>query len=197
MEVPVLRSLLGSLATAGVVLSLLGWSACAAAEAADGQGVTVELRAAAGSGCPAGTAAVTTADGGDGFTVSYPAFEAHGGDFKNCQVVVKVTVPPGLTYAVDEVDSQGSARLGIGVTAMVQMTSYFTGTPETVADTEKIDGPYSDGWQTTHVAATPLWAPCTTDHFLNINDVVSLNGPSTNTVKVSTTSLVRLRWRSC
>src|SRR5512142_3478570 len=94
--------------------------------------VTVALQAANGSGCPVGSTSVVNAPSGEAFTLLYSMFLANGGQFKNCQVVVKVGVPAGWTYAIYEVDNRGYALLDETAIGSFQMTSYFTGYPGTV-----------------------------------------------------------------
>jgi hypothetical protein len=191
-----------SLAAAGVVVSMvvsgltLG-TACGTAQAADALDVRVDLQAADGAGCPSAATVTASPQGRDGFVVRYNAFRVSGGDFKNCQVVVRVNVPAGLTYALDRVNNEGSALLDPGATGMLQVTSYFAGLPETAKQTTMIDSPRYGAWQTTSAVDPPQWAPCDTTRFLNINNVASVRGPSSNFLEVTATTVVHLRLRSC
>lgn len=164
----------------------------------------LQLRTAGGSGCPAGTTTVASTASGDAFTLLFDAFIAKGGEFKNCQVLIKVAVPSGWSYTVYQVDNRGFALLDPGATGTLQMTTYFTGLPGTTKETKTISGPYSDAWQTTTIAGSEQWSPCNTDRYLNVNDVITVSGPSTSSmamfskdVDVSISSIFRLRWRTC
>lgn len=190
---------------AGVLLLIpLAPSAANAAHAAKTNApyVTVSLQAAAGSGCPAGSTTVVPTESGTAFTLLYDQFQAYGGDFKNCQVVVKATVPSGWTYAVYEVDNRGFAQLEQGAMARIQMTSYFTGEPWTMSVGKTMNGPYWDIWQTTNTFELQQWAQCATDHFLNINNVVGVMGPKSSSAAffstdMSVSTIFRLMFRPC
>lgn len=184
------------------VASLLVPSAANAAPGRQSPVITLQLQSALGTGCPAGTTAVAPVEGGDAFTVTYSEFKVRGGDYKNCQLVVKVKVPAGKTYAIYSVDNRGYAYLEQGAQGKLQMSSYFTGNSWTIAANSTLTGPYDDLWQTSTNAGNTYWAPCNTDRFLNINNTIRVTGPMTSSMAMSSTdasvsTVFFLKWKSC
>lgn len=165
--------------------------------------VTVSLQAVNGTGCPPGSTSVIANDPGTAFTVLFSQFKVQGGDFKNCQAVVKVSVPTGWSYTIYEVDNRGFAQLEAGATGMLQSTAYFTGFAWTMKDTHTWNGPYIDSWQTTSLSGALQWSPCgRSDYSLSINDIISVTGPTTSAMAlfskdVSASTIFYLRWRAC
>lgn len=188
-------------AAVGLAMSLLVPSAATAAPTADPI-ITLQLQTALGTGCPAGTTAVAPVEGGTAFTVTYSDFRVYGGDYKNCQLVIKVVVPAGITYAIYAVDNRGYALLDAASRGRLQMTSYFTGVQWTLGTNRTIYGPYDDFWQTSNTADDLYWAPCDTDRFLNINNTIRVYGPTTSSMAMASTdasvsTIFYLWWRDC
>lgn len=187
----------------GVALSLLVPSAAnAGVKAQPTPVITLQLQTVLGTGCPAGSTAVAPVESNTAFTVTYSQFRVYGGDYKNCQLVVKVAVPAGLTYAIYSVDNRGYAVLDQGASGRIQMTSYFTGSPWTLGANRTISGPFDDFWQTSNFAGDLYWAPCNTDRFLNVNNTIRVTGPLTSSMAMASTdtsvsTIFYLRWRTC
>ncbi len=184
-------------AAAGITMSLLALSACTLAEAVDGRGASVELRSAGGSGCAPGSVAVEATPPGDTLTLRHGAFRTTGGDvYKNCLIIIDVTVPTGWTYAIERVDARSDTFLDAGATGELQLHSWFTGSPWTLTETDALSGPHDSVWETTATARTLRWAPCNESSNLNINETVRVDGPPSSVV-APRTSNVHLRWRRC
>jgi hypothetical protein len=190
------------MAAVGIAMSLLVPATASADEVMASHDIKLQLQTANGTGCPAGSTAVAPVEGGDAFTVTYSAFKVTGGDYKNCQLVVKVKVPAGYTYAIYSVDNRGYALLDKGASGKLQMTSYFTGNAWTLNATRTIQGSFDDFWQTSNSADVLHWAPCNSDRFLNINNTVRVDGPKTSSMTMSSTdasvsTVFHLRWKAC
>jgi hypothetical protein len=140
--------------------------------------ITIEIVTVNGSGCRLGTAAVAAAPDNTAFTVTYSDYLAQAGagtaptDFrKNCQLVLKVNVPGGFTYAIGQADYRGFAHLERGASGMQRASYYIQGTSPTAAESHSFAGPVSDSWQTTDVTdvASLVYAPCGEVRLFNIN----------------------------
>ncbi|AGL17584.1 DUF4360 domain-containing protein [Actinoplanes sp. N902-109] len=140
--------------------------------------MTVSVQTVNGSGCPAGTAAVTMQPDNTGFRITYSDFIARAGgsaspvDFrKNCQVNLLVHIPQGFTFAVARADYQGRARLADGATALERSNYYYQSSPDNNYADHYVYGAYSGTWHT--VDATPVtelvYGPCGETRSLNVN----------------------------
>ncbi|WP_433260551.1 DUF4360 domain-containing protein [Actinosynnema sp. CS-041913] len=136
----------------------------------------VEAVTANGSGCPAGTAEVST--GTNTFSVSYRAFFAQAGggagevDFrKNCQLNVRVSLPPGYTYGLARTSYNGFAHLEAGATALHRVNFYFQGSTSSTTLNYPFSGPTNDEWRTSYRPDRDeiVYSPCGDDRNLNIN----------------------------
>lgn len=196
-------------AVVGALMSLLGPSAANgptstdAADRADGAALSVELVTALGTGCPAGTTAVIPMKDPYSFGVLYRSFMVNGDDYQNCQLVVDVSAPSGVTYAVYAV-SKGYAHLDSGAYATLQTTSYFTGLPYTSVAAYTIKGPYDDAWEARSDTEGAYWAPCGTDRFFNINNTIRVEGPKSSVMSLASSAIgegvmtvIHVQWRSC
>ncbi|MDG4790782.1 DUF4360 domain-containing protein [Micromonospora sp. WMMD1102] len=156
--------------------------------------ITMEVVTVNGSGCRPGTAAVATAPDNTAFTVTYSDYLAQAGagtaptDFrKNCQLVLKVNVPGGFTYAIRQADYRGFAHLEKGASGMQRASYYIQGTSPTAVESHTIPGPMSDSWQTTDVTdmAELVYAPCGEVRLLNINTELRVNRGTSNPATTS------------
>jgi Domain of unknown function (DUF4360) len=177
-------------------------------------GVSIDIIAANGSGCPAGTTSISVTPGNDAFTVAYRAFHAQVGvgatavDFrKNCQLNLQIRIPAGWTYAVAEIDHRGRAHLEAGATGLQRSHYYFAGQASTATATHHFTGPYDDAWATTNVIeeAALVYGPCGAERNLNINSELRVNAGTSNptttnssiTMDSTTSDIYRFRWRQC
>lgn len=196
-------------AVVGALMSLLGPSAAngptstGAVDRADGAALSVEVVTVLGTGCPAGTTTVVPMKDPYSFGVLYRSFTVNGDDYKNCQLVVDVSAPSGVTYTVYAV-SKGYAHIDSGAYARLQTSSYLTGSPYTSLATYTIKGPFDDTWQARSDAEDTLWAPCGTDAFFNINNTIRVDGPKSSVMSLASSALgegimtvIHVQWRSC
>ncbi|TDD91829.1 DUF4360 domain-containing protein [Actinomadura rubrisoli] len=140
--------------------------------------ITIRVLTVNGSGCPAGTAAVSAARDNTSFTVTYSKYLAQAGGNsnptdlrKNCQLSLAVHIPQGFTYAIASADYRGYANLANGATAQQRANYYHQGMPQSTSVAHNIRGKYSDNWQFTDrtPVAELVWKPCGEDRNFNIN----------------------------
>lgn len=138
--------------------------------------ITVDVLAANGSGCSAGTATVRSNADRTGFTVSYSDFLAEAGPNssptdirKNCQLSLLVTVPQGFTWAVAKARYTGYLKLTAGATALHRTNYYLQGQAANSYSDHAFSGPTYARWSTTDVDSGPVYAPCSTQQVININ----------------------------
>ncbi|GAA3862264.1 DUF4360 domain-containing protein [Saccharothrix violaceirubra] len=142
----------------------------------DAPPLRVEVASINGSGCPAGTAEVTTTD--RTFSVSYQAFYAQAGgganpvEFRrNCQLSLRVSLPDDYTYGLARTSYDGFAHIQDGATALNRVSFYFQGGPTTTAINRSFPGPFTDEWRTAYRPdpADVVYSPCGGTRNLNIN----------------------------
>jgi hypothetical protein len=181
--------MLSMIAAAGMALSILVTPTTAQDDPPTDR-IVIDVVTVNGSGCPAGTAAVATASDNTAFTVTYSDYVAQVGGGadptdlrKNCQLVLRVHIPQGFTYAIAQADYRGFAHLANGATATQQASYYIQGMSETTRSSHPIDGPYSDNWQFTDRTETAelVYAPCGEERNLNVNTELRVNAGSSGT----------------
>ncbi|WP_067461190.1 DUF4360 domain-containing protein [Actinomadura macra] len=156
--------------------------------------ITVQVSTVNGSGCRAGTAAVSAASDNTSFTVTYSDYLAQAGgdskptDFrKNCQLSLAVHIPQGFTYAIASADYRGFASLADGASGMERASYYHQGSSQTSSASHIVRGEYSDNWQFTD--RTPVselvWKPCGEDRNFNINTELRVDKGSSSSGETS------------
>jgi hypothetical protein len=174
--------------------------------------ITLEVLAAAGSGCAPGTAAVVGNADNTGFRIRYSDFVAEGGGGadvtdrrKNCQAAVLVTAPAGWTFAIAEADYRGRARLYSGATGLQKTNYYWQGSSENSSTEQTFTGPFSGFWATKDAAPVLAYTPCGGQKVLNINTELRVDpGTSSSRSTLSMRSsdgdvdtLFNLAWEQC
>jgi hypothetical protein len=153
--------------------------------------VRIDVVTVNGSGCPAGTAAVASADDRTAFTITYSDYLAQAGqgssptDFrKNCQLNIRVSYPQGFTYGIAQADYRGFAHLEADATGTEKGTYYFQGMSQSASRTHSFSGPKNDNWQATDRAHVweIVYAPCGQVRHLNINTELRVNAGSSSKV---------------
>jgi len=201
---------------ASLIVPTVADSSAAAAELAvvPSEKVTLQVETVNGSGCPAGTATVTSAADNTSFNVTYSDFVAEAGlgaslvDFrKNCQINVQVNVPKGFTFAIAQADYYGYAHLESGAIATQLASYYFTGEVPTAQTSHQFTGPFDGGWHATDKVAALIWAPCGAQANLNINAELRVaplaataavtNYISMQRTKASARTVFNLSWKQC
>ncbi|MCQ4041328.1 DUF4360 domain-containing protein [Streptantibioticus rubrisoli] len=179
--------------------------------------IVIDLVNVNGSGCPAGTAAVSVAPDNTAFTVTYSSYMAQVGvgarptDFrKNCQLDLDVHVPQGFTYAVAEADYRGFGHLENGASGLERANYYFQGMQPTAYSQHPFGGPMDDDWQTTDTTdvGSLVFAPCGEERNFNINTELRVSAgssdPTTTTSFLSMDStdgsintIYHFAWKQC
>lgn len=202
-----------------LALSLPGQASASSYQVADAppaDRITVEVVTVNGSGCPAGTARVTTAADNTSFRVIYNEYVAQTGsaadptDFrKNCQLNLAIHIPQGFTYAIARADYRGFAFLRAGATGLMRAAYYFQGSSDTLYLDHPLSGPFTDTWHATDSTAIAelVFRPCGRDVNLNINTELRVRAPasspkSTNVMAMNTTrgdidTLYHFHWKKC
>jgi hypothetical protein len=155
----------------------------AAANAAPSQPpyFTVSLVTANGTGCPAGSAAVSQVNS-TVFTVTYSKYTAFAGGGVspilrrlNCELDVQVGVPSGWTYGILEVDYRGYAYLDNDASGKLAADYYFAGQPITQHQQHTIYGPKDYNYTLSDYAGVMAWAPCHFNATLNVDTSVRVS----------------------
>ena len=136
---------------------------------------TVHLLSANGSGCPAGSAAVSQASD-KAFTVTYSQYIAAAGDGapplsfrKNCQLNLGVGVPAGWTFGITAVDYRGYAHLGNSAHGTLSASYYYACLPGTYRQQHPMFGPTDGDYEFMDRAPIVAFAPCHFHTTLNVN----------------------------
>lgn len=176
------------------------------------ENITLDVIAAAGSGCAPGTVRVTPNPDRTGFRLRYYDFlaEAGGGTDptdrrKNCQIGVLVTVPAGWTFAIAEAEYRGRARLQAGATGLHRTNYYWQGSSANNSSAETFAGPLNGFWDTSDFAPVLVYTPCGEQRVLNINtelrvDAGSTTGRSSMSMRSSegdVDTLFNFNWARC
>jgi hypothetical protein len=199
------------------VLALSGFalvSPAAATEVPPPSGVTIDVAAATGSGCPPGTAIITIAPDHSSFSVHYTQYVARIGlgagptEFrKNCQLNLAIHIPENYTYAIGRSEFNGTASLAAGATGVQRSSYYFSGTGPTPQFQHTFAGPLDDKWQTVDEIdlAAMVFHPCGIQRNLNINtDLRVRAGTSDPTTTASSmamnssaSTIYYFHWKHC
>jgi hypothetical protein len=179
--------------------------------------IRVSVVSANGSGCHWDDTQVAASADDTAFTVVYGEFLARaGGDSnptdirKNCQMVVQVHVPRGLSFAVAKVDYRGYLNLARGATATMRSGYYFSGDSDTVrTEPHTFAGPIDGLWQATDTPAVSAlaFAPCGEERLVNINAEILVRRGSSDRSRTSfmamdsadgtANTVFHLAWRPC
>jgi hypothetical protein len=196
-----------AVATAAVLTVSAAVPAQAAASAPP---LSVRVATANGSGCPSTTATTHVRPDGVSFTIEFSGYSARTGAGapttgfrRNCLFSIQIDRPDGLTYAVEQADYQGSARLQTGVRGVQAAHYYFQGDSTTTTESHNFVGPFADDWATTDTfdEASLRFASCDSDRNLNLNTELRVGrlpgSTATNLMELDSTITLRLTWREC
>lgn len=176
----------------------------------------VQIVSLAGTGCPAGTAAVNVTPENSWFTVTYDVFEAEIGPKKTksdarkaCQLGIDVDVPPGYTFTIANIEHRGAANLADGATAYVRGIYYWSGERETKVVSNDLAGPYDKNWQFSDeveleaVSEKPCGEPKTFNSKLDVGVRPGKSDPKSESVvtldstDVKFSTEFQLIWKKC
>jgi len=201
------------ISTALVVLFAASW---AYADSPPTDRIIIDVITVNGTGCPAGTAAVSVLPDNTGFTLSYAAYTAQVGvgarsfDFrKNCDLNLLVHAPSGFSYVIASAEYRGFASLAAGAPGLVRGTLFFQGqSPRPFAEL-RLSGPFENDWAfIDSFDTTGTLSSCGAQRNLNIRTEVQVNAgtsdPTTTTSLVTMdstdgaiTQTYRFRWQRC
>jgi hypothetical protein len=138
----------------------------------------------AGSGCKAGSVAISMNDPKTVVTLAFDSYMASIGPTavftdkrKNCNLNIKLHYPPGYQYTLYQLDYTGHADLDKDVKATQRSTYWFAGEqPRATLQTSWV-GKFSDNFslRDTLVNKSWVWSPCGASTTLNINTEVFLD----------------------
>ena len=172
-------------------------------------GVSIDSVAYSGDGCPPGSVSVTLSPDGEAFTVAYSQlFAAVGsgiapGDAGHrCQLHVKLTVPPGWSYALASVDYRGYVALDTGVTASRQSRYHISGESPVRTLASTWTGAIDDSYAVRDLGAgapePAYWSRCGKGKNLTIESRLEVQGgEGLVTVDALDGEIFHVLWRQC
>lgn len=168
--------MLQAMVAAGLALSLLTTPTSTDSGAPTSERIRASFAAVNGSGCPAGTVAVVPYPDNTGIILSYSSFYVQrGGDstviqgYQNCNLDIRLSVPPGFTFAVRRALYHGYAYVLPEATARLVAKYNFQGQPPTISShLINTRTPFDDNWTVIDEFnyANLSWAPCGRDVIL-------------------------------
>jgi hypothetical protein len=186
-------------------------SSLAKASPAHPTGVAIESITYSGDGCPAGSVAIGLSPDAEAFTVAFSQLFAAVGDGiaatdaeHRCQVHVKLTVPPGWSYALASVDYRGFVMLEPGMTATRQSKYHISGEAPVKTIGSTWTGPFDDSYAARDLGAgapaPAYWSRCGKGKNLIIQtraEVKGASGEGLMTVDTLDGEVFHLVWRQC
>jgi Domain of unknown function (DUF4360) len=190
-------------------------------EGPDWSKVTIKGITYAGSGCKAGSVAITPTSDWQTVTLAFDSYVASIGPNekltdrrKNCNININLYYPPGYSYTLYKTDYFGRAELEAKVTARQSSTYWFAGFVSQKATLKtNFDGPYSDTYSLSDTLGNDVrvWSPCGASTTLNIDTELLLNNDKDTTksgfittdvidhsVKTKKTKhLYGIKWKKC
>ncbi|RPB02920.1 hypothetical protein L873DRAFT_1801504, partial [Choiromyces venosus 120613-1] len=144
----------------------------------------------AGSGCNAGSVAISKTQGSRTLTLAFDNYFVSIGPGvpfvyrrRNCNLNIRLHYPGGYQYTLYQVDYIGYANLELGVTANRQSTYWFAGFLNQRATFQTTwKGPYVNNYASRDIIGHDawVWSPCGASTALNINTQLTLaNNPTT------------------
>jgi hypothetical protein len=180
-----------------------------------GDEVTIDVVAAAGSGCPSGTVSSVIAPDGKSFILGFDEYLAEAGPNiplsqgrKFCNLAIVLNVPNGVSYTIADVNYRGYAYLEAGVEAMQKSTYFFAGNIEQASMRSGFKGPYDDDYVVGDSVGfnSVLWSECSGQQPVSIKTEVRVNNMfnrsasgiiTTDTIDGRLTHQYGLRFREC
>lgn len=179
--------------------------------------VVIDVVTLRGTGCLAGTVAISVAPDNTEFSISYSTYLAQVGvgarpsdARKTCSVSLAIHVPQGFAYSIASAGYRGFASLAPGASALFRANYFFQGESPPPFGERRLAGPYFDDWEypgdTTDISTPPS---CSSGlRTLNINTELQVNAgtsdPTTTTSFVTIdsadgaiTNWYRFLWKRC
>jgi len=130
-----------------------------------------------GTGCPAGTVAVSLAPDGSSLSLLFDGYIVEAGgttgrsfDRKACNVSIPVNVPNGLSVSILSIDYRGFNQLSAGARSTFQVEYFFAGGRGPIFN-QSFNGPVGEDYliQNQLVAQSLVWSACGADVLLRTN----------------------------
>jgi hypothetical protein len=182
-------------------------------EQANAAGIRLGTPGYGGTGCPAGSAAVTLSPGEDAISILFDRYTVEAGyttgrsiDRKSCNIAVPVYVPQGYSVAIFSIDYRGYIGLPANASASLEAEYFWAGVrgPRFVRTGS---GPYNGDYTVSdNVTATSLvWSPCGQSINLRVNTSLSAQTNSrmeqtmatVDSADISSGLIYHIQWRQC
>ena len=176
----------------------------------------------AGTGCPAGSVAVSALQGWTGIELGfddgdicprlprpYPPFPPRF-ETRNCNINFRLHYPPGYSFTLFKTEYIGHVDLDSKVVATQESTYWFAGFPAPSSATSKTvwTGPISQNYDisNTILEAAYVWSPCGASTTLNVNTRVSVSNSANpqgqgsiclDKIKEKVQTIVGIQWKKC
>ncbi|TEB23486.1 hypothetical protein FA13DRAFT_1639829 [Coprinellus micaceus] len=199
-----------------------------AALAAPAPGLAIEVPAAGppgfnitsigviGTGCPPGSTYYVLNAEKTAVTVTFSEFFAEAGpgvsiskNRKQCQLTLGVSVPPGFTFGIANVDYRGYYQLDNKVTASQSSLYYFQGDLIQATSRSDLAGPVDGDYYTYRDSfdlVSTVQSPCGKATVLNINSDVRVSNSqntkgqgyiATDSINTGLTTTFNFQWQVC
>ncbi|MFN7454159.1 MAG: DUF4360 domain-containing protein [Pseudobdellovibrionaceae bacterium] len=166
-----------------------------------------------GSGCPAGSAAVTVSPDEQAISVLFDQYTVEAGrttgrrlDRKNCNLTIPVQVPQGYSVSVFQVDYRGYLAVPRGGMARFD-AEYFWAGSRGPRLSRQFNGPTNDLFTLTDelLARTLVWTRCGESVNLRVNTSILVQANSNmdqtlgqvDSADVSSGVIYHLQWKRC
>ncbi|GAA4239561.1 DUF4360 domain-containing protein [Actinomadura meridiana] len=178
-------------------------------------GVTVDIVALYGSGCPVGSTWASILSDSKMLRVEYDRFAARSGGSsippdhrKTCKVVLKLNVPKEFTYAISSSYDSGYAAIEDGAKATVKLGYSFQNVPPPDV-THTVSGHFKDDWEFRNnpPADSIIWKPCGEDQNLQITSELTVDQGTSDPSKLNFIGMepmadshhhfYNLAWKTC
>ncbi|TEB35226.1 hypothetical protein FA13DRAFT_1772365 [Coprinellus micaceus] len=169
-----------------------------------------------GSGCPSGSAFYLLNADRTAVTVTFSQYYAEVGpnipissNRRNCRLTFGVTVPPGFTFGVANVDYRGYYQLDSKVTASQNSLYYFQGQLVQATARSDLVGPISAGdylYRDTFDLVSIVLAPCGGSTVLNVQSELRTNNQkntkgsgyiANDSIDATLTQTFNFKWQTC
>ena len=178
--------------------------------------VYIEAVSYAGSGCKAGSVAISPSQDWTVVTLAFDSYIASIGPGisfverrKNCNINFKLHYPQGLTFALYKTDYYGRVELQPNVRGTQEASYWFAGqTPPPVSVKYPWNGPKAENYHHTDtiLGSALVWSPCGASTTLNVDTQVYLDNSlnpggsgyiTTDVIDHKVRTLLSIQWKKC
>ncbi len=185
-----------------------GWFFCIMANAS---GISLGTPSYGGTGCPAGSAAVTLSPDFSALTILFDNYVAEAGngrslDRKTCNIAIPVRIPEGKSVSLFTIDYRGFNSIPLGAYATFSAEYFFAGFQGPKFE-KRFDGIYEDQYIIQNIlpATAVVWSNCGEDVNLRINTAITAKTnrqdqpvySAVDTTDIHAGLVYHLSWRDC